>query len=376
MRTETVLAARGDRTPGAAFAAPCHRIPALASSDGRLIAAWDVRQDWRDLPGAFDLVSRTSDDGGHEWAPVRVLRAHTPGLAGVAPTGFGDASLTWDAGRRRLVCWHVASHGRSFFTAEPAPGVGLSLWCSLSDDGGHTWRHVDWSSLRPAGITGMFAASGNGICLRVGARAGRLVQPMVMRDVEGRHWAVMALSDDGGLTWRLGERIGPDCDENKVVELADGRLLLHARSRPRRRQAYSSDGGETFTAPVPHPALVDPACNGGLVRVGDVLVCSLLDDETARRRLVLRTSVDDGATWSTSIVVDEGAAAYSVLVALDEETLGLAWEAGDYDALLFRRIALAELGLDGAQATLSARASAGDAAADPEVAPDGASLEG
>jgi len=181
------------------------------------------------------------------------------------------------------------------------------------------------------------------------------------------HWAAVARSDDGGDTWRLGEWIGPDCDESKVVEAASG-VLLHARARPRRRWAMSDDGGVTFTAPVPHPALVDPACNGGLCRWGDVLVCSLLDDEKERRRLVLRTSADEGRTWSPGVVADAGGAAYSALAPLADGTLGLLYEAGDYDALIFRRVTRADLGLDGGGPALVPRAGAG-AARPPEVAP-------
>lgn len=363
---ETVLIRRGDQTPGAAFGLPCHRIPALAVTDSSLVVVWDVREDWRDLPGAFDLVLTASNDGGVTWESPRILRAHDQS------GGFGDASLTWDPVRGRLLCWYVGSGGRSFFTADAgAQGAGLSLWCATSDDAGLTWRHREHTaSLKPADVTGMFAASGNGICLVQGRWAGRCVQPMVMRDVDGRHWATMALSDDGGESWRLGARLGPDCDENKVVELENGRLLLQARSTPRRRQAYSDDGGETFSAPQPHPALTDPGCNGGLARLGEDLVCSLLDDETRRRRLVVRHSRDHGATWSAGVVVDEGAAAYSVVAAALDGSLLIVWESGDYDALRFRRLTRGELGLDGAAPTLVPRRDDGVVARDPEVAPD------
>lgn len=370
--TGVVLAHSGDPTPASPFAAPCYRIPALAvTASGRVLAGWDVRADWRDLPGPFDLVVRHSDDHGRTWSPSRFLRAHDGGH------GFGDASLLV-AATGRVLCWYVGSTGESFFSARPdAPG--LELWLAASDDDGLTWTHRDLSALRPAGVAGMFASSGNGVRLAGGPYAGRLLQPFVLRRPVGEddglthatdaaeHWAAVARSDDGGDTWRLGEWIGPDCDESKVVEAASG-VLLHARARPRRRWATSDDGGVTFTAPVPHPALVDPACNGGLCRWGDVLVCSLLDDEKERRRLVLRTSADEGRTWSPGVVADAGGAAYSALAPLADGTLGLLYEAGDYDALIFRRVTRADLGLDGGGPALVPRAGAG-AARPPEVAP-------
>jgi len=374
--TETglVLARRGQDALGSSFEQPCYRIPALAvTASGRLLAAWDVRADWRDLPGPFDLVVRHSDDNGRTWTPPRHLRAHKPGR------GFGDASLLV-AADGRVLCFHAGSSGESFFSAT-ADGPGLELWLAASDDDGLTWTFRDLTDdLRPSGIAGMFASSGNGVRLEGGQHAGRLLQPFVLRrpigDAAGpalhaldaaEHWSALARSDDGGLSWRLGAWIGPDCDENKVVETPSGGLLLHARARPRRRWASSTDGGETFSAPVAHPQLVDPACNGGLCRWDGVLVCSLLDDDAERRRLVLRTSVDEGATWSEASVVDAGAAGYSVLAPLADGTLGLLYEAGDYDELIFRRITRGELGLDGRRPTLVARQGSG-AAKPPQIA--------
>lgn len=357
------LARSGEPLDGAAFDAPCYRIPALAvTGTGRLLAAWDVRADWRDLPGPFDIVYRISDDCGLTWSDVRVLRRRND--AG----GFGDASFVVGASGR-VLCWYVGSTGRSFFTAEAGPeGEGLRLWLATSDDDGETWTHRDLTEeLKPTDVTGMFAASGNGTRLR----SGRLVQPFVLRTLDGEHFAATAVSDDDGATWRLGERVGPDCDENKVVELPDGRVLLHARARPRRRWAASSDGGWSFGEPVAHEQLVDPACNGGLARWRDDVVCTLLDDPRERRRLALRVSRDCGVTWGDPVVLDEGAAGYSVAVELPDGRLGVAWEAGDYASVEFASIGRDEVGLDGGEVTFVARDGDSGSAAPPEVAPDG-----
>ena len=67
-------------------------------------------------------------------------------------------------------------------------------------------------------------------------------------------------------------------------------------------------GADRFTDPVPHEALVEPGCNGGLCRWGGLLVASLPDDATRRRRLALRWSADQGRTWSAPVLADAGAA--------------------------------------------------------------------
>ncbi|MBK7820881.1 MAG: exo-alpha-sialidase [Tessaracoccus sp.] len=321
------LARVGDVVEGAAFERTCPRIPALCvTPTGRVIAAWDVRADWRDLPGAFDIAYRVSDDDGRTWGAVRILRRHE------GAHGFGDASLIADPATGRLHCWCVGSRGESYFSAEPGR-EGLSLWLSTSEDDGETWTHRDLTALRPADVGGMFAASGNGCALA----SGRLLQGFVLR-VDDQNYTAIGRSDDGGDTWALGPRMGPDCDENKVLPLADGSVLLHARARPRRRWAVSTDGGETFGEPVPHDALIDPACNGGLATWGDLTVATLLDDEHERRRLTLRLSFDDGRTWPGQALLDAGPCAYSVAAELSDGAFGVLWEAGDYEELLFARI--------------------------------------
>ena len=364
METAT-LARSGDPFPGAEFDAPCYRIPALAvTSKGRLIAAWDVRADWRDLPGAFDLAYRTSDDGGRSWGPVRVLRRHT------AQRGFGDASLIVDPATGRILCWHVASTGPSFFTAAAGTsGSGLELWLATSADEGESWEFRDLSAIKPAWAGGMFAASGNGIALARGEGSSSMLQPFVLRDPQTKaHDAAIGASSDGGESWQLGNVIGPDCDEGKVVELTDGSILLHARATPRRRRAVSRDAGRSFGEVTEDPALVDPACNGGLGHWGDRLVCSLLDDAVARRRLAVRLSSDDGSTWSPPVLIDGGAAGYSVVVELPDGDLGLAYEFGNYEGIAFARIARDEVGWDGSQPTLTPLAGTAGAALPPETA--------
>ncbi|MBM7825162.1 sialidase-1 [Arcanobacterium pluranimalium] len=326
------VAQRGQKFSGSAFSDPIYRIPALTTTaSGRIILAYDVRSDWRDLPADFDIAYRYSDDGGRTWSEAAALRRHSTGH------GFGDASLLTDPGTGNVLCWYVGSTGESYFSAK-AGGAGLELWLAVSSDDGLTWQHHDHSDLRPANVAGMFTSSGTGAALG----DGTLLQTFVAR-IDEQNYAICGRSTDQGATWVLGEPVGPDCDENKVVELDDGAVLLHARAMPQRRQAISRDHGQTFTTPVPVQELRDPACNGGLVRCGSILVASMCDDARYRRRLSLHISSDDGATWSAPILIDDGASAYSALTLVDASTVGIAWEADDYQSIVFGTVGINEL---------------------------------
>ena len=65
---------------------------------------------------------------------------------------------------------------------------------------------------------------------------------------------------------------------------------------------------------------------------------------------------------------EEDVSIADVLGTIGDGALGLAWEAGDYDEIVFARITLEELGLTGGTPTLVARAGRAGAAKPPEVA--------
>ena len=130
----------------------------------------------------------------------------------------------------------------------------------------------------------------------------------------------------------------------------------------------SRNAGVTFGPVTEDPTLVDPACNGGLGRWDDYLVCSLLDDEDTRQRLALRLSVDDGTSWSAPVLVDGGAAGYSVVAELPDGDLGVAYEFGNYEGIAFVRITRDEVGWDGSAPTLIPLKGTAGAARPPETA--------
>jgi sialidase-1 len=326
--------------------APVFRIPALAvTNTGTLLAAYDARPGMADVPANIALVLRRSRDGGATWSDRTVVRADT------APFGFGDPGFVVDRTTGRIWLFHAASirqgfHGSATGNRDDDPDV-LHSDVSWSDDDGLTWTHRRLTSMiKHPSWGGLFATSGLGIQLQHGRYAGRLLQQFVIRR-EGATYGASLLSDDHGATWRMGALVGPGVDENKVVELSDGRVQLNARATPFRLVAESKDGGETYGALRADSALIDPANNASVVRLhgtavrganARALLFSNTADRTARQRLTLRLSCDDGATWPHSRVLVDGAAGYSTMAVLPNGDLGVLFERGAYDAISYVRV--------------------------------------
>ncbi|MFL4473923.1 exo-alpha-sialidase [Paeniglutamicibacter sp. MACA_103] len=337
---QTVLAARGHGGYRQ------YRIPALAVTNaGTLLAVYDGRPTLDDLPSPADLVLRRSTDGGATWEPQRILRTGT-GLH-----GFGDASLLVDRDTGTIFCFHAATTRWGFFESREGTAQTQHVDLSVSTDDGRSWSHRRITGqLKRPGIRGIFAASGAGTQIAAGAHAGRLLQPcVVLLSRDGRIAAAVAHSDDHGQNWTLGNPLDPAADgthtnESSVAALPDGSVLLHSRATPHRLTARSADGGATFTRPVPVRQLPDPSDNGSVLALsGGGLVATHNAHQYLRRNTVLRHSPDDGTTWSAGIVLCPGPSAYSTTVQLPDGSVGVLYERGAYEEIVFARVPLADL---------------------------------
>ncbi|MBS0431873.1 MAG: exo-alpha-sialidase, partial [Proteobacteria bacterium] len=196
-----------------------------------------------------------------------------------------------------------------------------------------------------------------GIQLATGPHAGRLLQPLVHIGADGHIHASDIYSDDHGANWHDGASIGPDTDESKAVQLANGDVMQNIRSDVAqvhaRVVALSHDGGVHLDAPRVDSRLVDPHVNAAILRVAPAapasapdshwLLFSNPDDARARRNLTLRISCDDGRHWSAGRVIAPGPSMYSTLARLPDGDFGIAWEDGDGD-LFYARFNLAWVG--------------------------------
>jgi sialidase-1 len=324
-----------------------YRIPALAvARDGTVLAFAEARKNHRGDPGTdgneLHMVVKRSLDQGRTWSEMITVEA--PGELWSA----GNPAAVCDRDTGRIWLHYVRCRpGSGSGRARPGTDDIVNL-VRYSDDAGATWS-------APEDITAICRdlASPTWRCTVVGPgggiqdHRGRLV--FACWKCDAARWGVFAIfSEDGGRTWQRGACVPgtPEhANEDQVVELADGRLLLDFRQEgsTHRWLATSSDGGRTWSEPYPGPA-VSPVC----CAIERLTLKSAGDDADriiwtgprgpGRIDLVLRVSGDEGRTFPCERLVAAGSAAYSDMERLPDGRIALLWERDNYGFISFTAI--------------------------------------
>lgn len=364
------------------------RIPGLVTTNkGTLIAIFDARHDsGRDLQGNIDIGVHRSEDGGKSWKPIQI--AMDMDKWGGLPekfNGVSDACILVDRQTGTIFIAGLWMHGvispegkwienlnedsndwnHQWKTKGSQPGFDVKQTSQFmivkSIDDGKTWS-------KPVNITAMgkkeewwlwAPAPGHGITLQ----DGTLVFPTQGRDKNGRAFSNIAYSKDGGNTWKSSNPAGRESStENMAVELSDGSIMLNMRTGANKNKlegngrivAVTKDMGETWSIhPTSRKALIEPACMASIIRHDytfknkkkSVLLFSNPDSKTARNRITIKYSLDDGLTWSGpgSLLLDEfSGRGYSCMTSIDEETIGIFYESSQAD-IAFQAIKLKDL---------------------------------
>src|SRR5690606_4164669 len=133
-------------------------------------------------------------------------------------------------------------------------------------------------------------------------------------------------------------------------ELSDGRLMLNMRSKlPYRSVAYSDDGGNSWHDGWHDTTLVDPPCQAALLDIVDDGKFRLLYSNPAsnkRENITIQISHDEGRTWTKQTQVYSGPSAYTDMVMLNDEHIGIVFESGvrsPHGHIFFDQITLSRL---------------------------------
>lgn len=328
-----------------------YRVPGiLCTRRGVILATVEARtgsgSDW----DGNDILLRRSLDGGVSWeAPRRVVAHESYGPGPVS-------NFVLFAGRDGTVhALYCHNYARLFYLRSDNDGASFSTPVEITDSLAACRAQYPWRVI----ATG----PGHGIQLA----SGRLLVPVWMSDGSGTEFGAGKLghrpsevatvySDDDGASWQCGE-IFVHTDERIVnpsetlaVELDDGRVLCNIRSestRNRRLISISPDGASGWSAPVFDDALLEPVCMAGLLRLrqpdpagrGVYLFTNPdnLENELTppgrnlahdRKRLTVKLSRDNCATWPVSRVLEAGPSGYSDLAEAADGTILCIYERG------------------------------------------------
>ncbi|HOZ45825.1 MAG TPA: sialidase family protein [Candidatus Hydrogenedentes bacterium] len=314
----------------------CYRIPALVTApNGDLVAAIDERVASCDDLGTnedINIVIRRSTDDGMTWSNIETVIDYDCGISASDPSMIVDR----DTGEIFLFynyMDHKREHGIYYLHVARSRDNGLS-W-DRAEDITPQIAKPEWRA------DFKFITSGNGIQ----TRSGVLLHTLVNLD-KGVH---VFGSRDHGKTWFLVDSPLKPGDESRVVELADGTWMVNSRVKHAgmRYVHTSTDQGKTWTTR-PEPALVDPACNAGLIRYTSTadgydknrLLFSNAKTKDARRNMTVRVSYDEGLTWTEGKTIYAGGAAYSSLTVLRNGDIGLLFEKDGHKENVFVRFSL------------------------------------
>ena len=348
----------------------CHtfRIPGIAITNrGTLLAVYDMRyRSRRDLQGHMDIGLSRSTDGGKTWEKPRPIM--DMGRHGGLPedqNGCSDPNILVDRTTGEIIVSAVWTHGKpgthQWRGRGSEPGLELSRSSQFmmvrSGDDGQTWsKPENWTAKLKNPAWHLFAPGpGNGITMR----NGTLVMPTGGRDEKGLPFSNLMWSKDHGKTWTLSSLARSNTNESAVAELSDGSLMLNMRDNRNRKDKSETNGravsvttdlGKTWKVhPSDHGSLPEPVCMASLIshRLKDgraVLFFSNPHHKSRRQKMTLQMSLDDGKTWSRQVLLDKNGGAYSSLVMVNDQTVGILYESSRAD-LVFQVIGLQELGL-------------------------------
>ncbi len=263
--------------------------------------------------GEIDLVLRRSLDGGQSWASQQVVRRWEDG-----PGKIGNATPVFDNQTGTLHLLHIAGTGP------------YETWTITSPDGGETFSAP---TLLGEGIVG----PGHGVQLS----NGRLVVPIHHQGETGA-----LLSDDHGQSWQFGQAAGPG-NESEIASInGSDKLIMVARTTHPVSQphdplqalfAFSSDGGQNWSAPTPSTDIPTPICMASLVSGPDGrLHFATANDYYSRANLTIFHSIDGGHSFPQQTVIYPGPSGYAELGVLSNGDLLLFFENGavEYDERL------------------------------------------
>lgn len=320
------------------------RIPAMvvlhhqkgenASKNGRVVTMADNRFNHNgDLPQHIDVYERHSDDNGATWSTHKMVVGTDADHALVGGGhGFGDVSLV-ECASGKIVAIMVGGPG--YFGSTPSNPIVPTI--ITSTDGGDTWStprtltdELYKTTYNEGAVQGSFAGSGRGLMLQRQKNEqlnGRIMFAMSHRFGKNNVQEYIIYSDDEGNTWKFSTQSAySGGDESKLVELADGTVMISVRQGGQRGYNKSTDGGVTWGTQAKWADISGCACNGDILYVNKHVMLHSYPNNGSRKNLTIKASFDDGKSWSNPYVVCAPGASYSTMDVTKDGDIAIFYE--------------------------------------------------
>lgn len=323
------------------------RIPAMvvlhhqqgenASKNGRVVTMADNRFDHNsDLPNHIDVYERHSDDNGATWSTHKMVVGTDADHALVGGNhGFGDVSLV-ECASGKIVAIMVGGPG--YFGSTPSNPIVPTI--ITSTDGGDTWstprtltNELYKTTYNEGAVQGSFAGSGRGLMLQRQKDKqlnGRIMFAMSHRfAVNGGNniQEYIIYSDDEGDTWKFSTQSAySGGDESKLVELADGTVMISVRQSGQRGYNTSTDGGVTWGTQAKWADIDGNACNGDILYVNKHVMLHSYPNNGSRKNVTIKASFDSGKSWSKPYVVCAPSSCYSTMDVTKDGDIAIFYE--------------------------------------------------
>ncbi len=327
-----------------------YRIPAIeVTPNGTLVAFAEARKYTLRDPGCgkqdIDLVYKTSSDAGKTWSKMVILE--DPGELWSA----ANACTLVDRGRSRVWVFYIRSEPqRSIITSRPKTR-DMMTFARYSDDDAKTWSDpIDMTAVARDMDNPTWMASVAGPGGGIQTRSGVLMVPVWGASVgRGSNLTMSITSKDHGKTWQRGQLVPlpPGGNENQLVELADGKILMDIRQNQHKKGhrwlTVSSDDGKTWNKAYPSFNVTPVACaieRYSLKANGDDRNRILWTGPKGPKRnnLVLKISYDEGKTFGDERSIAKEKSAYSDMSILKDRSVGVLWERAAYKFITFTRL--------------------------------------
>lgn len=316
-----------------------YRIPAMIlDKEGNIVVASDRRYGSNSDLGnhKIDVSIRRSEDGGKTWSKQNIIAVGDGKTT--SDFGYGDPALARTK-NGRLIC--VMAAGSTMYWN----GMRNAAIC-LSDDNGITWtkpRQLYTSKFTDAvngktnefGFYGNFISSGKGLTTFDGTVM--FTNNCLTYENKTSPQCYILSSKDEGETWTIGpSNAYKGCDESKLEQLNDGRLMVSVRQSGDRGFNTGTADASQWSSQWRNSQITGNACNADILYFSrategkmDILLHTYIKS-SSRENLTLAMSIDQGLTWHDVLNIQPGGSCYSTMIKLANDDLAILYEDESY----------------------------------------------